>query len=518
MKVSGRDLAVSAGLALVTIVQIGWLAHIAPFNMGDEGYLFYIAWRVQEGARLFEDVELFTYAPGLFQLWAAWFDMFGATVASGRALGVLLAAMNIVLGYAVARVLGARLLLAALVAGVILLTYPWLFRGHILLLGEAALLLSLLTQRVPGRLPLAGLGAVVVIGAAVRIDAAGAAGALALASVLLRMVARRSLPGFAMDILAGFAGAAVAGTAVVIAFANAGVLEGWLQQLAGFASFAHSRSVAWYKMPFPAFGGPGSDLLIVLMISAAIWPLVGLAAARRRRGPGASEAWRTLTLLSLFAISNLPQFLIERPDGAHFADRAFAVVLLLTGLMVLGEPTRLWRVLRASAGIWMLALVVWSARDPGALNGYSLRPTLTAQVGGETVRLPPNTELRDALLHLDRHLRPEEPLATLPFAPGANFLLKRPTPSPQVNFFPYHQQRVDSEQALRRGLASPALRYVLLQPHLQMSPDPRANLACYAPRIMADLRGFRRISGGGNWWLLERGGQSVLPAGECRPR
>src|SRR3989344_5462940 len=108
MRAGVKDILLAAAIAVVVLLHGAWLARITPFNMGDEGYLYYIAWRVQQGARLFEDIELFTYAPGLFQLWGEWFDLFGPTVASGRALGVLLAALNVALSYGVARALGLR--------------------------------------------------------------------------------------------------------------------------------------------------------------------------------------------------------------------------------------------------------------------------------------------------------------------------------------------------------------------------------------------------------------------------
>ncbi|OHB30094.1 MAG: hypothetical protein A2790_04965 [Phenylobacterium sp. RIFCSPHIGHO2_01_FULL_69_31] len=515
MRAGVKDILLAAAIAVVVLLHGAWLARITPFNMGDEGYLYYIAWRVQQGARLFEDIELFTYAPGLFQLWGEWFDLFGPTVASGRALGVLLAALNVALSYGVARALGLRFGPAIGIAAVILLSYPWLFRGHILLLSQLALLLSLFAQSSAGRLPLALLGALVIVGAAVRIDAAATAGALAFGSVMLRLEAHRSLAKLGSDVLAGLIGATLAGLAVALAYSQVGVLAGWLGQLRDFAGFAHSRSVAWYKLPFPRLGGPGSDLMTLLMLSSAAWPLLGVAAAFYKRWQSASPEWRKLALLSLFAVVNLPQFLIERPDGAHLADRAFAIVLLIAGLLSAAGHNRHLRVVGAAGMIWLAALVVWSFRDAGTLHGAARVPALAVMLAGEPVPLPEDRHLVVALQYLDRNLGPQESLASLPFAPGANFVLKRPMPSPQVNFFPFNQQRVGSEDALRRGLAAPTLRYVLLQPDFQMSPDPRANISCYAPRLAADLNRFGKINQSERWWVLQKGGRSIFPARAC---
>ncbi|WP_372782874.1 hypothetical protein [Phenylobacterium sp.] len=514
------------GLAAASAVYFAVLAHWTPFGLADEGYLDYIAWRVQAGDQPFRDIELFTYAPGLFYLWAGWFHLFGVSVGTARGLGVLLGACNAALAYRAARAVGAGRLSALFAAAVILVGYPCLFRGHIPLINLAALLLALQALRsVRWRIWLAGLGALVILGAALRIDAAAAAAALTLVVILLKAEERGRQ--FAPAVMAGASGAAAAAAAIGGLFAYTGVLQGWLAQLAAFVPFATRRSVAWYKLPFPGFSSHlGADILPALMVSAALLSAAAAAVAWRARQKTLTDEWRCFALLAVLGAVNLPQFLIERPDADHLADHAFVFVLLAMALIsapalsaaVGGLGTRNRRLVQTGAFAALAVYAAWSATAGGSALSAAREPGRPMALSGEAVRIASTQGLPEALALLSRDLAPTEPLASLPFAPGVNFLLRRPLPSPQINFLPYNQQRANSQAQLLAGLARPALRYVFLQPPFQMGPDPRANIVCYAPQVAGVLEAnFAAVAANPEVWVLRKGGRSTLPAVRCGP-
>jgi hypothetical protein len=514
-------------LGLVALAWFAVLARVSPFSLGDEGYLYYIAWRIQQGDVPFRDIELFSYTPGLFYAWSGWFHLFGASTAAARALSVGLAAINVVLLHRSFRTVGCGPRLAVVATIVAMLGYPWLYRSHLVLINLAALLLAVRSVRGGAWLSLAGLGALAVIGAAVRIDAAATAAALAGGVLLLRLEREPGTARFFRDLGPVLAGACTAMLLVAAGFAWAGVLGGWLRQLAGFASLASDRSTAWYKLPFPGFGGAlKDDLLSLLMLSsAALVVLAGFEAwlARRRGG----DHWRLLAILAVFGLLNLPQFLVERPDSAHFADHGFAMLLVLAALIA-RPPRHVAETLRlpakaaaviapACAGAWVLGYGLGASRWNGFALGTALQPGQEARLAGERIRLPKDPELGSDLRFLDTVLGRNEPLASLPFGPGANFLLRRPLPGRQVNFFPFNPP--ESGRELLASLANPRLRFLLIQPGFQLSPDPRANLVCYAPAVSAAVESkFRPVDVKGDYWLLQRGGASKLPAADCRPR
>jgi hypothetical protein len=515
------------GLAGVAAIYFAVLAHWTPFGLADEGYLDYIAWRVHAGDRPFRDIELFTYAPGLFYLWAGWFHLFGVSVGTARGLGVLLGACNAALAYQAARTVGAGRTSALFATVVTLVGYPCLFRGHILLINLTALLFALEAVRgVRWRMWLACLGALVTVAAAVRIDAAAAAAALAGVVVLLKTEERGRQ--FVPAVIAGASGAAVAAAVVASFFAYTGVLQGWLAQLVGFIPFASSRSVAWYKLPFPSISRHlRADIFPALIISTVVLTVLLAAIALRARQRSLYGEWRRFALLAVLGAVNLPQFLIERPDTDHLADHAFVFVLLVIALIsappapgVAGRPSaargRLLIQALAFAGLAIYA--IWSATAGGTALSEARQAGIPIVLSGEKVRVSPTPGLGDALARLGQDLAPTEPLASLPFTPGVNFLLRRPLPSRQVNFLPYNLLRANSQDELLGGLAKPALRYVFLQPGYQMGPDPRANIVCYAPKVAGFLEAnFAVVTAHPDVWVLRKGGRSALPTVSCGP-
>jgi hypothetical protein len=104
----------------------------------------------------------------------------------------------------------------------------------------------------------------------------------------------------------------------------------------------------------------------------------------------------------------------------------------------------------------------------------------TIDVRGEQVRVV-DPRLATALAYLDRCLGDGELLASLPYAPGINFLLRSEFPSRQVYYVPHSANRVGSEEELLAGLKKPELTYLYYDPLPQLSSDPSATFPVYAP-------------------------------------
>jgi hypothetical protein len=285
----------------------------------------------------------------------------------------------------------------------------------------------------------------------------------------------------------------MAALAVVLSFfAYHSVLSGWLEQLVSFIDFAAERSSAQYKEPLPGLTKFGlfvlsASLLILLLLGTTAFALV------RKRW----QAAHVLAAVSTVAILSWPQFAIERPDPSHLADRSFAILLAVAAIYinrpVRGVGSRFGRVCRRGFGpalmAWPLALAFWSlsGRSVGTAVGTIMGPRSTIDVRGEQVRIA-DPRMATALAYLDRCLGHGELLASLPYAPGVNFLLRSEFPSRQVYYVPHSANRVGSEEELLAGLKKPDLTYLFFDPLPQLSSDPSATFPVYA------LETFRMIN------------------------
>jgi hypothetical protein len=300
-------------------------------------------------------------------------------------------------------------------------------------------------------------------------------------------------------------------------FALAGVAQGWRDQLLGFVGFAANRSVAWYKLPFPWFeGGLGSDLTTVLMLGCVAITVGTMVAALLAWRAGDAHRRSALAVLAVFAVMNLPQFLIERPDRAHLGDHIYVFVLTAAGLIVFRGlwPARFRPVVTFGIALWVGLVLVWIPPKEGTMLGNGLAAHRDVLVEGRRVPMEvgPRTDLFEATQRLTRG---ERRLGAVPFMPGYNFLLRMPLPSRQVVFDPYTVARPASVQEFVKGLSSPELDHLVLAPDFGLG-GYGSRLVCYAPGVARFIeRNFSVEAETAAGQLLRKGGTMRLARGGC---
>jgi hypothetical protein len=484
--------------ALAAAYYAGQVSSYA-FGLADEGYLFYVADAINHGRTLFRDVQIVLYPPELFHAFALVFRVAGRSIAAARLVMALFLAATTALSFLVARRLAGRVATAAATVTVCLVPGPWhkFYVAHFFLLVLAAALWAVDRPRA-GRL--FALGAAVGACLYFRLDAF-VVGLAVTAIVAARPSLRATLRPLAFA-AAGFVAAALP---LAIHLGRLGLLGSFARQLAGFGGAALARSTAAYRLMPPRladvglFTAPGvfavlfygSLAIVILFVASAVRSLVG--ARRATAVPGSVIPARAWLVLFAWVLGNVPQYAIERPDLSHLTQRLPALLVASLAILAALSPSRpALRVTRwatASLLAAYFALLVGSAMARGEGGTvWAARHTL------ETVRLSngqaflqgrggPWPEVVERVL---RGAGPGEPLATLPYLPGVNFLAARPLPGRHVYLLPSVMERGTEDEYIASLERGPVRDVVLLESFRLNLADDTA-LQVYAPRVAAYL-------------------------------
>lgn len=513
-----RSTAVGKPLVLALIAAFAVYYYLigssAPFGFSDEGYLYYLAWIMGEGALPFRDFELSSYPPGLFACYALVFKILGAGVDSGRLLTGLWMITNVVLGYLLTRELAGHRL--ALVAAVLigLVPGPW-HKAYIGTLCLATLLLAIRmhTRKSAGDFIL--MGVVIGLGLQFRIDAA--IGAL----VLLPVALWRSMP---IPLLARHLALLVVAMGLTllplsIYLGTHGVLQDYFLQVLNFPSVAGERSSAWYRLPAPAvtqmLEGGGAALFAWIFYGSLLVPALLLAIvlksfATKTNAHNSALGSSVLVLVMLWVLMSIPQYLIERPDEGHLYQRGFALVVGACFLVGTNGLSAIFKgpvpgVARISL-ILMLTLYGYGGMSTAAGGGWAQRsnaasaiqlPNGMKYVGGA------NSTWGRLALQISGSSRPSDLLAVIPYAPGLNFVLQLRMPGRKVHFFPNAIRNTAEDRATASELRD--AKYIVYRPGVRLAPVAGAEFACYSPLTAAMInQEYRSVSGFDDPMLLIR--------------
>ncbi|MFZ2266203.1 MAG: hypothetical protein WAV95_01360 [Azonexus sp.] len=507
-----------------------------PFNFGDEGYLYAIAGGVAHGLRLYRDIELNSYMPGLFYLFSLFSGTPGETLDASRAAMAVMLALNVCLLYLITRAAGSRVAALAVALVLCLAPGPW-YKAYqptlwLALLGCAQQ--YFLTRRAAW---LAALGACTALGLYFRIEVA-MAGFVMLALVLwLKRVPHVD----ACRYFTAHAGVAFAGFVLtllpLLALLNAhGILADYVKQLIELPRHVGERISAPYRLEAPGLwrlgdlshGGThawlywGAILIPGLLVANVIW----LAREARTDHARRNELGLALLALIWFAM-NLPQYAWERPDPAHLAERLFALlaatpIIVAPFIRQFGSSIRLPR---RALGVALAAVLIGyfaaylMIRHSGAVSGgYHRAPFRPVLASG--MKLPLSLPMQPLLERVVADTSPSDSIVALPYAPGFNVVADRPFPTRQIYLFPFNTNPL-VEANFICALELKRVRYVLYNENLLLDGTERTRMSNYAPRLHAYLTSQFVVDQGVDNWLLLRRARTApkeeLPAG-CAPR
>jgi hypothetical protein len=514
-----RGAFVLAGFGLALAYYLSY-AYSLPFDLYDEGYLLVIATAIAQGLRLYKDVELYSYMPGLFYLFSSIVGSPAETFAASRTLMAVMLATNVCLLYWVSAVGGHRATAVAVALVLCVVPGAW-YKAYqptlwLLLLGCAQR--SYMTGRPEW---LAALGASAALGVYFRVEVMFAGVAMILVVLALqraygRAPHKRLLYNCGITIFAFV----ITLLPLLALVAGDGILSEFMNQLLDLPRRFTSRVTASYRVsppPLPGFELPsranahrwlywGSFVIPVMLLVYT----VSIAWRSRKRAALRPELGLAVIFLVWLAM-NLPQYAWERPDSPHLAERLFA--LLAPVPLLVGWSVRL----ATAASRRRVKALAWA---PSAMFLVYFSGYLAANIGGGVAGAFPMARPRVILANglalglaqpmqpvLDRVIvatAPDEPVAALPYLPGFHFLTARPFPAPQVYLFPFNT-RHGVESSYICALERRGVRYVLYSQIFGLDGTARTALHSYAPRIHAHLMShFAPEMTIGAWTLLRR--------------
>lgn len=511
-----------AGLAEAALAAGGflWYASLAPkvgVDICDEGYVLYIAQELLEGRKLYSDIELFNYLPGLLFAFAGLLRAAAGDIATLHLWLALPLALNLWLAFLIVRHHAGSL--AGFAAGLTVLAYPGPWdRFYIPLLNLAILWCASQFLATGQARWLGWLGALAGVGLGVRVDAGACALAVLFGCALCGPLAVAG--GARVRWLgAGALGFSAVLAVVLAGFAAAGVLDGYLGQMFGLGPKIAGRAAAGVNMaPVPkelwwrhVFAWQYYLFALVPALPA------GMLAVSWRKG---GREWRVWLLLLVWLAFSLPQFLIEFPDVGHLSHRFFAPLVValisargLSALAVTAASATRRGLAAAAASVGVCAVgFIFATLCIRTPNSF-----LQAWVPSQRVCLPQgrcfpvganNAYLAKAVPLLEMvggDRMPGEVVGVLPYAPGLAFLLKMPMPGRQSYLMPHSLRRPGAEQEYLRALLGSHARHVLLEARYETYENPPASLDAFIPQVYRTLREcFAVAAEGGPWQLLRR--------------
>jgi len=519
-KMSG--LKIEAALIAGGLLFYALLAPILRFDIYDEGYVLYIAQQLLDGRRLYTDIELFTYLPGLFYLFAGLLHFAKGEITTLNLLLALPLTLNAWLTFRIVK--NHAGLLMGLVAAAALLLYPGPWnRFYIPTLNLAILFCAsqfLLTSQTKW---LGWLGAIASIGLGIRIDAGACGLAMLAACAMVSPLLTPSVPRQKLLRTAslGFLSALAVTLSLI---ASAGILGDFLGQVFGVGAQITERSTADIKKAAPTLRELwwldifAWQFYLSLLIPAG---LAGLLAWFWHRQ---EKEWCFWLLLLVWVGFNLPQYVIERPDMIHLTHRLFALLIaaLIAVHRLLGLAKTGSKKFRSIAMSCVMALVcsisfifvsLCQNTNYSFLIWLSNPPTVCLSKGRcFQYSSKSMSHVIPLLEKVSKDKMPGDSVAVLPFAPGMAFLLKMPMPGSQNYLLPISLRRPNAEQNYVQDLLASKTRYVLLEFNFKYSQSPASGLDSYAPYLYQTLREcFVIAEEQKNWQLLRRNEKDCKP-------
>lgn len=487
-RVAAALVLLGAGYYAVSLARFG-------FGFGDEGYLYYVAWSHLQGRAFYEQIVLHSYLPGVFVPFTWLFSAVGPSVVAARVVMAVGLTVTPVLLYFAARPLAGRV--PALVAAVVVLVVPapW-HKFYVGLLAAATACAGVALVRDGSARAAFGLGAVVGVAWWVRLDAAIAGSGLIVAAMALRWWAAGCDRRLVVAALGGLAGGLAPGLAML---AGDGSLAGFARQCVAFPLAIARRSASAENLAPPALARLGRvDALgaeaWVFYGSFVAFALLALLAVRRLVGRpgGAATARRTetaaLVFAALWALTNVPQYALERPDLPHLAQRLGPLVLALAVLAGAAWDSGRGVLVVVPAAYALLLVWILGVHDPAAGGAWQrdaavwrTGPTGIAYPIGSRSTLPP---LMDRIA-VDT--QPDDVVPVWPYLPGVSFLAGRRTPGRYPMVFP-DMMTAAVEDELLRDLEHERVRVVVYLPEQRMHRNEASAPARFMPRVDAAVR------------------------------
>jgi hypothetical protein len=504
-------------------------AHSLPFNFGDEGYLLVIASAIAHGSRLYHDIEIYSYMPGLFYFFSLFVGSPAETLAASRTVMAVMLAVNVCLLYWVSRVHGSRVAAIAVALVLCVAPGPW-YKAYqptmwLLLLGCAQR--YYITRRSAW---LAAMAACAALGVYFRIEVMAAGGAM----IVLVLLMNRMSHGERRERLIRHAGIALlmfGGTLLPLLalLAADGILADFVQQVLELPRRFGSRLGAAYRLPPPAFPGfelpsrSSADAWLYwssFLIPALLLGRTALLAVRSRKSVALRHDFALAVILLAWLALNLPQYAWERPDSTHLAERLFALLapvplLVAWGLRAAQASSR-WAakaLAYAPAAVFLAYFSGYVAAHIGRADAGVFGAAAQHAILANGLALELAQPIQPVIDRVIKDTAPDETIAALPYIPGFHFVTARPFPTRQLYLFPFNTGTT-VELSYICALEKRRTRYVLYIEGFGLDGTRRTALPAYAPRVHAYLRSYfaTDLSVAG-WTLLRRTGHA--PVGAC---
>ena len=387
------------------------------FDLGDEGYTYYLADAFGKGLLPYHDVKLYNHLPTLFYIYSPVFIIMGPDIETARTFTALFMAMTPVLFFLTIRNFVPRNIALALTVFEIFLVGSWV-RFYINLLNILVLfaLVKLHKNWSPGLAIVYGavLGLVTIL----RIDIA----CLSIGLTLLLFFFHRHhvayrWPFIAIYVLLGM-------LLILIPFGMflhiKGIDSDFIQQYLGFFSRIAARA-AIDSIPFPQITSYFGVVFWGSLMPISIFFIVFFN--KNLRSKVDLALW---ILCFLWVLGNLPQFLFERRDMTHLLDHGVAILLALAlFIYVLFNLMNIRKTYRSLIVLLMgCYFLVFLLKSP-LVNCIKKPANSTVVSLNNGQRAPGIGHLKQILDLVIMNSNDKSLVASYPYSPGINFLLQR---------------------------------------------------------------------------------------------
>ncbi len=483
-------------------VILGLLLPQLPIGLADECYPYAVAQALAQGQQLYEDIELYSYVPGIFLVHRLAFKLGGESVHSGRMVGVFFGAFALGACVLVAGQLLPRWATFFLAAVLLMTLSPW-HKAYVQLAHCVWFAAALLACQSGQRRHVALAAALAFLTFGLRFDAAVIA---ASGIIWLVVVGSWEEPGnsrwqrrFFGRTVAAAAGAAIGGGFLVaIMWAN-NCLGGFFGQLIDLPMRMLFRNVEVHRLPPPSL----SSLMSLKAPSLFSWTwtlalvstsvclallLVSMVRMLHSRTPHRSTTFLLTRngLLMLWIAGNTLQFAWERPDAAHILQQAVCPVLAICLVTTQSTGNR-WKL--GSALLLAATTVICLINLDLSLT--SLSPYLRLSQQSVTRELSNGMQYPTTANNSSHHLfenileltTVEDSVLAAPYLPGVYFLCKRNPPGRELYIFPFNLPNESAKQQFLNRLQAHPPAAIVLNRRFSLSGDSQYSFSVWAPEI-----------------------------------
>lgn len=387
------------------------------FDLGDEGYTYYLADVFGKGLLPYHDVKLYNYLPTLFYIYSPVFILMGPDIEAARIFTAVFMAVTPVLFFLTVKNFIPRNIALALTVVEIFLVGTWV-RFYINLLNILILFVLVHLHRIWSPGVAIAYGAALALATTLRIDIA----CLSIGLTLLlfyfhRHDVNRSWSYIALYVLLGM-------SLILIPFGiflySQDIGSGFIQQYLGFFSRIGARA-AITSIPYPGITSYFGVIFWGSLIPVFIFFLV--FCDRNLRAKTDLVLWG---LCLLWVLGNLPQYLFERRDITHLLDHS-AAILLAWGLFiyVLFSLVNIKKMYLALIVCLMSSYILLFLSESRLVNIISKPADSTIVSLDNGLSAPGIGPLKQMLDSVIMNSNDQTLVASYPYFPGINFLLQR---------------------------------------------------------------------------------------------